>query len=96
MFTGFWTDLFLILIAGDCFSTNLALHNGAIEANVLYSFLSPKLGAVLWAGKMALGLGVVLATRNFKSQWLGVFRVLCIALSLIVINNMVWASITRL
>jgi hypothetical protein len=96
MITGFWSDLFLILIAGDCFSTNLAHKNGATEANKLYSFLSAEMGAVLWAGKMALGLGVILAIRKCKPEWLWVFRVLCIALSLVVINNMVWASTTRL
>ncbi len=96
MFTGFWTDLFLILIAGDSFSTNLALNNGASEANKLYSFLSAELGAVLWVGKMVLGLGVILAIRKCKPEWLWVFRVLCIVLSLVVINNMVWAFTTRL
>jgi hypothetical protein len=96
MITGFWSDLFLILIAGDCFSTNLALNNGASEANKLYSFLSAEMGALLWVGKMALGLGVILAIRKSKPEWLWVFRVLCIALSLVVINNMVWASTTRL
>ena len=75
MFTGFWTDLFLILIAGDSFSTNLALNNGASEANKLYSFLSSELGAVLWVGKMVLGLGVILAIRKSKPEWLWVFRV---------------------
>jgi hypothetical protein len=96
MFTGFWTDLFLILIAGDSFSTNLALNNGASEANKLYSFLSAELGAVLWAGKMVLGLGVILVIRKSKPEWLWVFRVLCIALSLVIINNMVWAFTPRL
>ena len=96
MFTGFWTDLFLILNVGDCFSTNLALNYGALEANLLYDSLSPKLGAVLWAIKMALALGLVLAVRNFRPQWLGVFRVLCVALAMVVLNNLALAFILRL
>ena len=96
MFTAFWTDLFLILNLGDCFSTNLALDNGAMEANKLYAFLTPKLGAALWAIKMAFALGLVLAVRRFRPQWLGLFRILCVALSMVILNNLVLAFILRL
>ena len=96
MFTALWTDLFLILNLGDCFSTNLALDNGAMEANKLYAFLTPRMGATLWAMKMSMSLGLIWTMRAFKPQWLGVFRVLCVALSLVVLNNLVLAFILRL
>ena len=96
MVTGLWTDLFLILNLGDVFSTNLALNEGALEANLLYSFLSLKLGAALWAVKMALALGLIMAVRQFRPQWLGIFRIFCVALSMVVLNNLVLAFVLRL
>jgi hypothetical protein len=96
MVTGLWTDLFLILNLGDVFSTNLALNQGALEANLLYSFLSLKLGAALWAVKMVLALGLVMAVRQFRPQWLGIFRIFCVALSMVVLNNLVLAFVLRL
>jgi hypothetical protein len=96
MLTALWTDLFLILNVGDCFSTNLALNHGAVEANLLYSFLSPKLGVAIWGVKMALALGLVVAIRTFKPQWLGIFPVLCLALTMVVLNNLILGFVLRL
>ncbi len=96
MITSLWTDIFLILNLGDVFSTNLALNQGALEANLLYSFLSLKLGAALWAVKMALALGLVMAVRHFRPQWLGMFRILCVALTIVVLNNLLLGFVLRL
>ncbi len=93
MVTGSWTDLFLMLIVGDRLSTNLALNNGAVETNLLYVFLTPKLGAAVGAIEMALALGLVLAIRHFRLQWLGVFQSLCIGFSTVVANNLAVAFI---
>jgi len=96
MFDRLWADLFLILNVGDCFSTNLALNRGALEANLLYGFLAPELGAGLWAIKVALAIGLVSVVRNHVPQWFSMFRVLCAALSLVVINNVVLAIVLNL
>jgi hypothetical protein len=96
MSTAFWTNAFLILNLGDCFSTNIALNQGAIEANKLYAFLGAELGAAMWAVKMALALGIVLAIRNFRPQWLRIFPVLCLALTMVVLNNLVLGFVLSL
>ena len=96
MSTAFWTDAFLILNLGDCFSTNIALNQGAIEANKLYAVLGAEVGVAMWAVKMALALGVVWTIRAVRPQWLGIFRILCLALTLVVLNNLVLGFVLRL
>ncbi len=93
MVTGSWTDLFLMLVVGDRLSTNLALNNGAVETNLLYDFLTPKLGAAVGAVEMALALGLVLVIRRLRPQWLGVFQSLCLGFSIVVANNLALAFI---
>jgi hypothetical protein len=96
MSTALWTNAFLILNLGDCFSTNIALNQGASEANPLYASLDPKLGGATWVLKMALALGLVLVVRQSWPRWLGMFRILCVALSIVVLNNLVLAFVLRL